>query len=90
MRHRGRANKRDKNEPEIIKALEKIGCSVYQLDDPVDLLVGLAAKCYLLEVKGKHGKLTDKQKDFFRDWRGQVRIVRTPEEAIRLVTESYK
>ncbi len=84
MRHRSDANQKD-----IIAALEKIGCSVYIVGRPVDLLVGRGALNYLLECKSKTGKRTPAQKQFFADWRGQVRIVRSPEEAVKVVTESY-
>jgi hypothetical protein len=83
------ANRRDANEKEIVAALEKIGCTVYQLDTPVDILVGYRAKNYLIEIKTKKGKTTEAQREFFASWKGQVRIVRTVDEAIKLVTESY-
>ena len=90
MRHRGRANKRDTNEPEIIKALEKIGCSVYRIDDPCDLIVGYRARNFLVEVKSKTGKPTDDQGTFAAEWNGQYRIVRTVDEALDLVTKAYR
>ena len=90
MRNRGRANKRDANEPEIVKALEAIGCSVCMIDAPADLLIGYRARCFLLEVKSKTGKQTQEQKDFCATWNGQYRVVRTVSEAITCVTESYE
>ena len=84
MRHRT-----DANQPAIIEALEKIGCGVYVIGRPVDLLVGYRARCFILECKSKTGKKTPAQKLFFETWPGQVRIVRSPEEAIRVVTEAY-
>ena len=90
MRHRGKANKRDANEPEIIKALEKIGCSVYKIDEPADLLVGYRIHNFLLEIKAPTGKQTRDQVDFALGWKGQYRIVRTPGEAIDLVTKAYR
>ena len=88
------ANRRDANETEIIKALRDIGASVYQLDLPVDLLVGFRARNFLLEIKdgdkspSRQG-LTETQKRFVKLWRGQVRIVNSVDEAIRVVTGSY-
>jgi len=70
MRHRTDANQKD-----IIAALEKIGCSVYIVGRPVDLLVGRGAINYLLECKSRTGKRTPAQKQFFADWNGQVRII---------------
>jgi len=85
MRHRA-----DNNQDEIVAALEKIGCTVYKIGRPVDLLVGYRAHNLLLECKGKRGTLTKFQKEFFPSWRGQIRIVRSVDEAIQLVTKSYE
>ena len=87
--------RRDENEPEIVQALEAIGCTVFRLDFPCDLLVGYRARNFLIEVKdsGKspsRRKLTETQVAFFKNWKGQVRKVETPEEAIKLVTKAYK
>lgn len=62
------AAKRDRNEPEIIRALEKVGAIVTQLSQPgvFDLLVGFRGVLYLLEVKDKGGSLTDAQIEFHR------------------------
>ncbi len=88
MRHDA---KRDDNESDIVKALESIGCTVYRMDRPVDLLCGYRAKNLLLEVKNPDGlnKITTDQKRFMAGWKGQVRIVTSPAEAIKVVTESY-
>lgn len=78
--------KRDANEPEIVRALESIGCDVTRLDKPVDLVVGYRGRTVLLEVKTKDGKLTEDQKKFFQLFRGEAYIVRTPERAIEVMT----
>ena len=44
------AARRDANEGEIVRALEKVGASVLRLHD-IDLLVGFRGRNYLLEVK---------------------------------------
>ncbi len=85
-------NKRDDNEGDIIKALEAIGCSVFRLDTPCDLLCGYRKRCYLLEVKNPEKpkwdrKKTPAQEKFFATWNGQINIVETAEEAIRIVTD---
>ncbi len=85
MRHRT-----DLNQNEIVKALEKIGCTVYKIGRPVDLVVGRGAKNWLLDCKSKTGKKTPFQDKFFKEWKGQVRIVRSAEEAIRVIQESYQ
>lgn len=88
----------DDNQDQIVAALRKIGCSVVSLaavgKGCPDLLVGLAAKNFLLEVKDgskspSRRQLTEDQKTFHRAWNGQVRVVETVEEAIKLVTEAY-
>ncbi len=86
MRHRS-----DLNQPDVITALKKIGATVYVIGRPVDLLVGYRSRNYLLEVKnlGGKNKKTPFQDEFIRDWRGQVRICHSAEEAIELVTKSY-
>lgn len=85
MRHRA-----DHNQAEIIKALKRIGCDVRQIGRPVDLLVGYRQSNFLLEIKNPDGsyKGTKAQKDFLESWRGQVDIVHTAEQAIRIVTKT--
>lgn len=83
-----RANKRDKNEPEIVKALEAIGATVIRLDLPLDLLVYYRKKLWLLEVKAEGGRLTKGQREFIEKHPGPVAVVREPEEAIRVITEA--
>jgi len=86
VRHRTDANQKD-----ITKALEAIGCTVYLVGRPVDLLVGYQAKNFLLEVKNKSGlnQLTAFQKKWMPSWKGQVRIVYSVDDAIEVVTQSY-
>jgi len=87
-----RRHRKDDNEPEIVKALKKVGCKVCKIGRPVDLLVGFRSHNFLLEVKNPKGRntLEDSQKEFIATWPGQVRVVRSPDEAVRVVTESYK
>lgn len=85
----------DRNQLEIVQALEAIGCDVCEVGWPVDLLVGYRALNFLIEVKDplkppSERKLTQDQEDFFAMWRGQVRKVETVDDAIQLVTEAYR
>ena len=83
----------DKNQKAIVKALKQIGCGVEVIGRPVDLLVGYRSRNFLIEVKregAKPRKDQQAQQDWIRDWSGQVRICRTAEEAIKLVTEAYQ
>ena len=83
------AKRRDKNEAEIVAALESIGCTVCRLDRPCDLLIGFRSFNLLIEVKSPGGRLTKAQQDFIPAWKGQVRVLETVEEAIELVTKAY-
>ena len=75
----------DANQTEIVRALEKYGCSVYVIKKPVDLLVGRNGVNILMEVKTEKGKMTPEQKEFFDTWRGQKDVVHSVEEALHLV-----
>ena len=81
--------KGDVNQPDIVAALEKAGCSVLDLSRVgkgcTDLLVGRDGCNYLMEVKTLTGKLNTKQVKFHSEWRGKTYVVRTPEEALRIV-----
>ncbi len=90
MKYKGYNAKRDENEAEIVKALEGIGCIVVRLDTPLDLLVGYRGYNYLLEVKTAKGKLTKDQREFIPPWRGQLAVIRTPEQAIDVVTKTVR
>jgi len=87
------AKRVDLNQQEIVDALRAIGCDVEVIGRPVDLLVGYRKRNFLIEVK-REGAYVDKrqkeQRDFIKNWRGQVRQLDTPEEAIRLVTRAYE
>lgn len=84
------ANRRDANEPEIIKAFEAMGCTVIQLDAPTDLLLGIRGLNLLVEVKDgnkppSRRKLTPNQKTFWAEWNGQKAKVETVDDAIALI-----
>ena len=90
------ANTRDGNEKNIVDVLRQIGATVIRLDQPCDLLVGYRGKNYLIEVKlpvgprggTSHSQLNDDQKDFEQTWHGQFDVVRSPEDAVELLTAS--
>ena len=91
------AQSTDLNQSEIVDALRKIGCQVVVIGTPVDLLVGYSGRHgrhnFLIEVK-RPGAYVDKrqkaQRQFLKDWPGQVRQLSTVDEAIRLITRAYK
>ena len=84
-----RAAKVDTNQPEIVEALRAVGATVFLLHRVghgcPDILVGYQGKNYLLEIKTEHGTLTPPEARFIADWRGQVLVVRTIEEAMRAI-----
>jgi hypothetical protein len=87
LRHAART---DANQAEIAKALRDAGCSVVSLHrvgmGVPDLLVGRHGRTYLLEVKAANGVLATAQKHWHYHWSGDdVRVVRTPEEALAAV-----
>ena len=85
------AARTDLNQQEIVDALKAIGCDVEIIGTPVDLLCGYRKRNFLIEVKRPGEKpRTKKQKDFIKNWKGQVRICETAEEAIQLVTRAYE
>lgn len=66
------ANKRDRNEAEIVAILRAHGFTVALMDTPVDLLIGRSGKTYIAEVKdGPKAKYTKAQREFLGLWRGQ-------------------
>lgn len=78
------AKKRDDNEREIIDVLQKVGARVFQLNeqDIPDLLVEFRRKWWLIEVKGKQGKLEHGQQRFFENSAAPVAVARTPGDAL--------
>ena len=80
----------DANQAEIITALEKVGCTVYDIDKPVDLLVEFRGLWILIEVKTTKGKLEDSQKRFFKKVKAPAFIVRNVEEAVSAVVTAWK
>ena len=83
----------DQNQKEIVDALIQIGCDVEVIGRPVDLLVGYRKRNFLVECKmpgSVNRKDQQDQRDWIKNWRGQVRVVTSADEAIRLVTRAYR
>lgn len=84
-----RAAKVDANQNEIVFALRSAGCSVTDLSAVgagcPDLVVGRGGQNYLLEIKGRKGKLTEAQREWRACWNGQAATVRTVGEAFAAV-----
>lgn len=84
------ASNKDINQSAIVDAFRAVGASVYVLDKPCDLLVGIPGYSLLVEVKqvrkrGWKSEKTPAQIKFINEWKGQYAIVYTPDEAIELV-----
>ena len=82
MRHRGKASKRDANEPEIVLVFRSMGATVQKLNETgcPDLLIGFRGRNRLVEVKdgGKppsERQLTEDQAEWIDNWNGEVRVV---------------
>ena len=83
------AARRDKTEPEILKALAKVGAD-YLLIDAVDVLVLYRGQVFLLECKSTRGKVktmcpkTASQEALVkRGW--PLHFVTTPEQALAVI-----
>lgn len=81
----------DSNQAAIVAALRGVGARV-ALTHVVgygfpDLLVGFRGINYLLEIKNIDGRnrLTPAEVIWLEHWRGQVAIVRSPDEALRVI-----
>ncbi len=86
MRRKART---DDNQQQIVDALRKAGATVASLHQAgggiPDLLVGFRGKNSLIEIKGKKGKLTKAQIEFFAKWRGKAYVCRTIDEALTAI-----
>lgn len=88
------AKKRDTAEPAIVQALLAARCKVWKLDRPFDLLVGIAGRFVVLEVKSTARARKDQQKqtDALREAQAgglPVYRVQTPEDALQAVGLSH-
>lgn len=84
----------DLNQKEIVDELRQRGYAVEVIGHPVDILVsGRTRKAYnfLFEIKRPGQKpRTAKQIEFLAMWPGQVRVIETAEDAIRVMNRAYK
>jgi len=84
-----RAARIDRNHVEIVEALRGVGASVQDLaavgKGCPDLLVGYRGQNYVIEVKAPKGTATKAQVFWHADWRGDVRIVRSVDDALKVI-----
>lgn len=91
--HRRRAAA-DRNQPEIVAALRKAGCTVQHIHvigmGCPDILVGFRGNNFLMEIKDGMAsnyakRLTEDEKHWHALWRGNVNIVESVEQALKVV-----
>ncbi|MEQ8767183.1 MAG: hypothetical protein RL885_24950 [Planctomycetota bacterium] len=84
----------DENQPAIVRALRRVGASVYSTAALgrgfPDLCVGWQGRNYLMEVKDgakirSKRRLTPEEEDFAAVWRGQLVVVETVDEALAVI-----
>lgn len=84
-----RAAKIDRNHVEIVAALRGVGASVQDLaavgKGCPDLLVGYRGHNFVIEVKAPKGTSTPAQVAWHAEWRGAVRIVRSVDDALKII-----
>jgi Holliday junction resolvase len=84
-----RAAKVDANQDQIVSALRAAGASVQSLaaigKGCPDLLAARAGKMFLLEVKDGKAEPNELQKRWHIAWNAEVHVVRSPDEALRVV-----
>lgn len=81
----------DANQPEIIQALIELGCRVYEVERPVDLLVEYREIWIAIEVKNKEGlnRITKEQKKFFEVTKAPAAIAYNAAGAIEIVERAW-
>ena len=83
------AARTDLNQAEIVESLRDMGCTVELLHRVgggcPDILVGFRDRNVLLEIKQPKGRLNKLQRKWHALWKGQVAVVRSPEDALRVV-----
>lgn len=84
----------DANQPAIVEALRKMGASVLHLHTigkgAPDIAIGYKGKNALIEIKDgskppSARQLTEDEKKFHAEWRGQVAIINSVDEAIDFI-----
>lgn len=83
------AARTDASQAAIVAVLRRAGCLVLDLSRVgggcPDLLVGAHGRLMLLEVKTEDGEQNEAQRNFAAKWGRCVAVVRTPQEALRMV-----
>ena len=86
-----KASKRDTNHTEIVAALRASGCRVQDLSlvggGVPDVMVSApdSTRNVLMEIKTDSGKLNALQQKWHASWLGEVYVVRTEKEALKIM-----
>lgn len=89
----------DANQPQIVAALRKMGATVLHLHTigkgAPDILVGYQGKNALIELKDgskppSARKLTADEEKFHAEWRGQVAIIESVEQAVDFIQTNWE
>jgi len=89
-----RAARVDSNQPKIVQALRDVGADVQPLHFVgrgfPDILAGFRGKNFLIEIKDGNKRpskrrLTPDEKKWHREWRGQVAIAESVDDALRII-----
>ena len=93
-----RIAKVDRNQPEIVEALRKIGASVlhtHTIPNSFDILVGYKGVNYIMEIKDgelppSKKKLTPGELKFKESWKGgNYYVVESVEDAIEIINNKH-
>lgn len=88
------AKRIDSNQPDIVQALRGVGATVtptHELGKGFpDLAIGFRGVTYLAEIKDgskppSKRKLTPDEQKWHETWRGQVAIIETVDQALKLI-----
>lgn len=94
MKRSGHKGKVDANQAAIVKELRSLGFSVGSLASMgagwPDIAVGMLCirrglMNFFFEIKVPGAKLTVAEKEFHTKWRGQVDVIETTEDALRIM-----
>ena len=84
------AKRTDANQAEIVEGLRAMGATVQTLHEVgkgcPDILIGFRGHNYLIEIKVEGAGLNEREHRWHQQWRGQVTIARTLEQAVEIIT----
>lgn len=83
-------HKVDKIQPDIVRALQSVGATVVDLsavgNGCPDIAVGIFGRNYFMEIKDPEtGRMTGDQIVWHDRWKGQKCVVKSVDEALRIV-----